>query len=65
MDIDTIINSLHNLKPDEKDLIVLNGGEPSFHPDFYDLLLMLQSEYQSDIAIYSNGSILNVSKLKT
>lgn len=64
MKVATIINSLHNLNPDEDDLIVLNGGEPSFHPEFYDLLLALQSEYQSDIAIYSNGCILNVSKLK-
>lgn len=64
MKVSTIVNSLHNFKPDEDDLIVLNGGEPSFHPEFYNLLLALQSEYRSDIAIYSNGSILNVSKLK-
>lgn len=64
MNVNTIINSLEKLKPDEKDLIVLNGGEPSFHPDFYDLLLILQSNYLSDIIIYSNGSILNISKLQ-
>ena len=65
MNITNITDDLHNYKPDEGDLIVLNGGEPSIHPHFYDLLLTLQSKYQSDIAIYSNGSILNVSKLNT
>lgn len=64
MDVATITDNLHNLKPDEGDLIVLNGGEPSIHPYFYDLLLTLQSEYQSNLAIYSNGSILNITKLK-
>lgn len=64
MDVAKIIDNLRNLKPDESDLIVLNGGEPSIHPYFYDLLLTLQREFQSDIAIYSNGSILNISKLK-
>ena len=65
MDVAAITDNLCNLKPDEGDLIVLNGGEPSIHQYFYDLLLTLQSEYRSDIAIYSNGSILNISRLKT
>lgn len=65
MNVTTITDKLHSFRPDEGDLIVLNGGEPSIHPHFYDLLLTLQSEYQSDIAIYSNGSMLNVSRLNT
>lgn len=65
MKVSAITDSLHIQKPDENDLIVLNGGEPSFHPNFYDLLSTLQIEYLSDIAIYSNGSILNVSKIKS
>jgi len=64
MDVASIIDNLHKFKPDKEDLIVLNGGEPSVHPLFYDLLHTLQSRYQSELAIYSNGSMLNISELK-
>jgi len=65
MKISTIITSLNRFNPDKNDLIVLNGGEPSCHPKFYDLLFELYSKYQSKIAVYSNGSIIDISRINS
>ena len=61
---ETIIHDLQCVMPDESDLIVLNGGEPTIHPEFYELLDEIQERFDSEIAVYTNGSILDFSRLK-
>lgn len=63
IEADTIINSLIKVKADKYDLVVLNGGEPTIHPEFYTLLKKIQNEIPSEIAVYSNGISLATSKL--
>lgn len=64
MGLSAIFDSLLKLKPEKSDLIVLNGGEPTLHPEFYNILYTIQSNFPSAIAIYSNGSRLITSKLQ-
>ena len=64
MQSDIVIKNLISLNPDNGDLIVLNGGEPTIHPDFYDLLSKLKNKFTSEISVYTNGSVLRTSKLK-
>lgn len=61
--LESFINTVKILNPDENDLIVLNGGEPSLHPSFYDILAFLCRQYDSYVAVYSNGTILDVTKI--
>lgn len=65
MQADTIINSLTSVKPNKHDLVVLNGGEPTVHPEFYSILSRIQYMFPVGIAVYSNGiSLINFKLLK-
>lgn len=64
MKSEKILDSLKDLEANERDLIVLNGGEPSLHPHFYDLLSLIQNSFHSQITVYSNGSVLDVAKMR-
>lgn len=61
--LENFVSTIKALNPDENDLIVLNGGEPSLHPRFYDILSFLYEQYNSSLAVYSNGTILDASKI--
>lgn len=63
LSLENFINIIKTLNPDENDLIVLNGGEPTLHQKFYDMLSFLYKQYNSFVAVYSNGTILDVSKI--
>lgn len=60
---ENFVSTIKTLNPDENDLIVLNGGEPTLHPRFYDILSFLLTQYNSSVAVYSNGTILDASKI--
>ncbi len=57
------LNTVKRLNINENDLIVLNGGEPTLHPSFYNILLFLYKQYNSSVAIYSNGTNLDILKI--
>ena len=42
MGLSAIFDSLLKLKPEKSDLIVLNGGEPTLHPEFYNIFIKNQ-----------------------
>ena len=64
MAMNTILSSLSRSRPDTDDMIILNGGEPTIHPNFYALLRELQTRFPSEIVVYTNGIALNPSKLQ-
>ena len=63
MDEKAIIKTIYDVNPDKNDLIVLNGGEPTIHPNFYSLLSELTSITPAKIAVYSNGISLTASRI--
>ena len=63
MDINNIIESLYRHSASAKDLIVINGGEPTIHPDFYELIEKMNNNFASEIVVYSNGSLLVANQL--
>lgn len=63
METKKIITSLHQKSADANDLIVINGGEPTIHPLFYDLITKLNEEFLSEITVYTNGSLLVIPKV--
>ena len=63
MEIDDLIKNLHHYSTDSNDLIVINGGEPTVHPYFYDLISKLCDSFSSEIIIYTNASLLSVPQL--
>lgn len=44
-----------SLKVFPDDSIVINGGEPTIHPHFYDMISFLQDFFPSRIVVYTNG----------
>lgn len=54
-DIDEIVS---NLKLDNSDEIILSGGEPTMHPDFFDILDIL-TKTNCKISMLTNGRILS------
>lgn len=60
IDTDKLFKFTNNIKPLIDD-IVITGGEPTLHPDFFKIVEYL-SEYS--IVITTNGSILNINKIK-
>ena len=61
----SIARMLCSFSPDKNDLIVLNGGEPTTHPEFYKLLAHIQNNLPSKIAVYSNGLMIDKDRLKS
>lgn len=47
----------------KNDLIVLNGGEPTLHPDFYNIIEYIMNKTESFISIYTNGTIINTKRI--
>lgn len=48
---------------DKTDLIVLNGGEPTLHPDFYNIIEYIINKTESFISIYTNGTIIDTKRI--
>lgn len=61
MDTDKLFNFANIIKPLVDD-IVITGGEPTLHPDFFKIVEHFP-EYTS-IVITTNGSFLNINKIK-
>lgn len=55
---------IDSVQPEEEDKIVINGGEPSIHPDFYQILNYVCSHYLAQVIIYSNGVALFPEKIE-
>ena len=47
----------------DTDLIVLNGGEPSIHPDFYHILRLAYEETAAHVVTYTNGRQLDLQRI--
>ena len=63
IDYSALQNALLSSLPTADDMIVLNGGEPTLHPHFYEFLEYLNANYDSNVRIYSNGRKIAVNKL--
>lgn len=63
MAVHNILDSLKMVSPTANDLIVINGGEPCVHKDFYKIISEIQTRYSSEIAIYTNGTLLDISNI--
>ena len=60
---ESLLNTVKRLNLNENDLIVLNGGEPALYLGFSNILLFLYKQYNSSVAIYSNGTNLDILKI--
>lgn len=49
--------------PTENDKIIINGGEPTIHPLFYDMLTFINQQYSTSIVVYSNGISIDETKI--
>ena len=49
--------------PDKDDLIVLNGGEPLLHPDFYSFINYVIDNTRSYLSVYSNGTLIDADRI--
>lgn len=63
MSFQEILECLKIVSPTSSDLIVLNGGEPTVHHDFYNILSKIQTLYSSEIAVYTNGTVLDIAQI--
>lgn len=63
MNIEHLLSVLRKEEPRPEDFIIINGGEPTLHSKFYELVNQL-SEMPSVIKIYSNGVRVDASKIK-
>lgn len=61
VDIDKLFEFFHVIQPLVDD-IVITGGEPTLHPDFFEIVEHF-SEYVN-VVITTNGSILDITKIK-
>ncbi len=57
------VRRLATCVPSVSDLVIINGGEPTLHPQFYQLLNYLNHCYTSRTVIYTNGVSLDASRI--
>lgn len=55
---------LETFNPTKKDKVIINGGEPTIHPSFYDMLAFINQNYSTNIVVYSNGVNIDVEKIE-
>ena len=58
-----IFRRLNDFGVNTTDLIVINGGEPTIHPEFYKIMGNLTNCYNAAITVYTNGVSLDVAHL--
>lgn len=63
MNIQHLLSTLHKEEPTSEDFIIINGGEPTIHSQFYELINQF-SGIPAVVKIYSNGVKIDASKLK-
>jgi MoaA/NifB/PqqE/SkfB family radical SAM enzyme len=54
---------IEDARPSCDDKIIINGGEPSLHKNFYQIIKFLTESYESEIVVYTNGRNLTPEKL--
>ena len=54
---------INDVSPSLNDKIVINGGEPSLHKNFYQMIKFLDESCESEIIVYTNGRTLSPEKL--
>ena len=64
IEFDQFVQTLQSVSPDETDKIILNGGEPSIHPFFYEMLNFIESHFYTNTVVYTNGTMLKIDELK-
>lgn len=57
------IENMEKADVDKGDLIVLNGGEPLLHPDFYGFINYVIDKTTASLSVYSNGSLIDVDRI--
>lgn len=65
IEFDEFVKTLRFVAPDETDKVIINGGEPSLHPDFYRMLDFIEKQFCTNTVVYTNGTLLNVDGLGT
>ena len=63
MNIEHLLSVLQKEEPQPEDFIIINGGEPTLHSKFYELINRL-CEFPAVVKIYSNGVRIDASKLE-
>lgn len=58
-----MLRRIKAIEPNSDDLIVINGGEPTLHPQFYELLISLMNCNNARIVVYTNAISLDVTQL--
>lgn len=61
IDSSEVMKRIRDKKVSLNDIIVINGGEPTLHAEFYQIVNMLNGK--AKIKIYSNGTMIDVEKL--
>ena len=56
--------NLQSVKPGETDKICINGGEPSLHPHFYQILRFIEKHFSTHTVVYTNGTLLKREELR-
>lgn len=64
IDFNLFAKNIQSASPDESDKIIINGGEPSLHPDFYKTLNYIENHFCSNTVVYTNGTLLKTNELK-
>ena len=62
MQVEHILSLLRENHPAPEDYIIINGGEPTLHSHFYELINQLH-EVPSIVKIYSNGVKIDTTKI--
>ena len=62
--LENFIKSLEQSTPTITDKVIINGGEPTIHPQFYQIINSIHMKYYTNIIIYSNGVELDITKIK-
>lgn len=64
LEMENIVACLDRIGVEREDFIILNGGEPALHSRFYEIVETLSRRYPSTVKVYTNGSVLDVSRLR-
>lgn len=58
-----IIEDIIEKNMNSDDLVVINGGEPTLHPDFYNIIDYLISRSEVYVSIYTNGTVIDTDRI--
>ncbi|MFX1299223.1 MAG: radical SAM protein [Promethearchaeota archaeon] len=59
LSLDGIMNFISQLSIQEEDIFTISGGEPTLHPNLYEITSFLRNNFSNDIVLLSNAHRFN------